>query len=154
MEEEEEEEEAETEQEQEESAFGATTEKMIDLQGGALLQLLCETNPDHLRALDSEGRCVITDHGDFVLFNCYFPATRFADKFDMKLDEDRFLFKVRFNLFLHIAIARLREKGRRVVLVGDLNISLNREDTCDPDTSDDFEKYAMTSLYLRPPHFT
>mgnify|MGYP006940053961 CR=1 FL=1 len=26
-----------------------------------------------LKDLDSEGRCVVTDHGDFVLFNTYFP---------------------------------------------------------------------------------
>lgn len=26
-----------------------------------------------LRELDKEGRCVVTDHGDFVLFNVYFP---------------------------------------------------------------------------------
>lgn len=31
---------------------------------------------DRLRALDSEGRVLVTDHGHFVLFNVYAPCTR------------------------------------------------------------------------------
>ena len=117
-----------------------------DVDGGGLLQLLCETTPDQLRALDSEGRCVMTDHGDFVLFNVYFPAVRSKDKFEFQLDQERYIFKLRFNLALHQAIASLRAKGRRVVLVGDLNISLKRDDSCDP--SDDFDT-SPSRLWLR-----
>ena len=54
------------------------------------------------------------------------------------MDKARYLYKLRFNILIHQAIAKLRAQGRRVVLVGDLNISLNRIDTSDPDMSDDF----------------
>ena len=62
---------------------------------------------------------------------------RSTDKFEFKVDEDRFLFKLRFNLFLHQSIARLRAQGRRVVLLGDLNIALHPQDSCEP--GDDFD---------------
>ena len=83
---------------------------------------------------------------DFVLFNCYFPAMRSKDKFEFQVDEERYIFKQRFNLFLHQAISSMHGKGRRVVLVGDLNISLKREDSCDP--SDDFDS-SPSRLWLR-----
>lgn len=39
--------------------------------------------------IDSQGRCVITDHGAFVLFNCYGPAVT-------NITNDRFAFKMQF----------------------------------------------------------
>ena len=44
-----------------------------------------------LEAFDSEGRCVVTDHGAFVLLNVYGPAITNADTAD-----ERFAFKLRF----------------------------------------------------------
>ena len=38
---------------------------------------------------------------DFVLLNCYFPAMRSKDKFEFQVDEERYVFKQRFNLCLH-----------------------------------------------------
>jgi exonuclease III len=46
-----------------------------DVHGGGLFRLVSETSPDDLKSLCSEGRFIATDHGDFVLFNCYFPVT-------------------------------------------------------------------------------
>ena len=111
-----------------------------DVNGGGLFRLLCETSAAELHLLDSEGRFLATDLGDFVLLNCYFPAMRSTDKFEFKADKDRVLFKMRFNVLVHQAVAKLRAQGRRVVLVGDLNISLNRIDTCDPDMSSQFDQ--------------
>jgi AP endonuclease 2 len=51
-----------------------------------------------VRALDSEGRCVVTDHGAFVLFNVYCPNTGGSD--------DRFAFKLSFNRLLQARVAR------------------------------------------------
>ena len=39
--------------------------------------------------IDNQGRCVITDHGAFVLFNCYGPAVT-------NITNDRFAFKMQF----------------------------------------------------------
>lgn len=53
---------------------------------------------EELLALDVEGRCVVTDHGQFVLFNVYAPALssaeRVKERFAFKLD----LFKVSIAL--------------------------------------------------------
>lgn len=45
---------------------------------------------DELLEVDAEGRCVITDHGHFVLFNVYAPALSSADRM-----EERFAFKLK-----------------------------------------------------------
>ena len=50
---------------------------------------LCRYSRDELRVLDAEGRCVVTDHGAFVLFNVYGPAIAGDDK-------ERFAFKLAF----------------------------------------------------------
>lgn len=42
-------------------------------------------------ALDFEGRCMLTDHGAFVLFNVYGPALSDAEK-----AEERFRYKMDF----------------------------------------------------------
>lgn len=44
-----------------------------------------------LEAFDAEGRAVVTDHGEFVLFNVYGPAITNAETAD-----ERFAFKLRF----------------------------------------------------------
>lgn len=43
--------------------------------------------------MDGEGRCVITDHGAFVLFNLYIPAITSEDPL---VAEERFSYKMRF----------------------------------------------------------
>lgn len=48
---------------------------------------------EELRELDGEGRCVITDHGAFVLFNLYVPAITSEDPL---VAEERFSYKMRF----------------------------------------------------------
>ncbi|KAK9827629.1 hypothetical protein WJX81_000675 [Elliptochloris bilobata] len=80
-----------------------------------------------LEALDSEGRCVVTDHGAFVLFNVYGPAITNADTAD-----ERFAFKLRFFEALEYRMQALRAAGRRVILLGDLNIAPSPLDHCDP----------------------
>ena len=71
--------------------------------------------------LDAEGRCLMTDHGDFCLFNVYAPsggATTPARK-------------MRFFRALRAAMARERGTGKAVVLCGDLNLSRRAVD-CAP----------------------
>ena len=45
---------------------------------------------EELEAIDAEGRCVVTDHGAFVLFNIYGPAIsneeNAAERYAFKLD--------------------------------------------------------------------
>eukprot|EP00903_Cladosiphon_okamuranus_P007554 g7328.t1 len=83
-------------------------------------------SPDRLAALDSEGRVVITDHGHFVLFNVYAPCISSGDEDDKT--EERRAFKMDFLATLEARILELRERGRGVVLVGDLNACASQLD--------------------------
>jgi len=70
-----------------------------------------DAHPLGSKDLDDEGRCVMTDHGSFVLFNVYVPASgRHSLEFKMK--------------FLNALRTAMQEQRKRkpVMLVGDLNI--------------------------------
>ncbi|KAL7528537.1 hypothetical protein ACHAXR_002502 [Thalassiosira sp. AJA248-18] len=69
--------------------------------------------------LDNQGRCVMTDHGSFVCFNVYVPHSR---------DFETLTKKMKFLNSLHNAMGRQREKGKRVILVGDLNLKIDKKD--------------------------
>mmetsp|Transcript_29702 Transcript_29702/g.96752 ORF Transcript_29702/g.96752 Transcript_29702/m.96752 type:complete len:637 (+) Transcript_29702:442-2352(+) len=71
--------------------------------------------------LDEEGRCIMTEHSTFVLFNVYVPAAGSGG--------GRAEMKVRFLARLRERIAEVRrETGKAVILVGDLNVSRRKED--------------------------
>ncbi|KAH0451084.1 hypothetical protein IEQ34_021776 [Dendrobium chrysotoxum] len=83
---------------------------------------------DTLLKVDSEGRCIITDH---VLFNLYGPRADCDDK-------ERTNFKFLFYKLLQRRWESLLTHGRRVVVVGDLNIAPFAIDRCDAEP--EFEK--------------
>lgn len=62
--------------------------------------------------LDDQGRVIMTDHKHFVVFNVYAPASC-----GMPLS-----YKMKFLNSLKRAMARQRSLGKKVMLVGDLNI--------------------------------
>ncbi len=73
---------------------------------------------------DSEGRTLILDMGDFVLFNIYYPNGGAGNK--------RVPFKLAFyELFLKKAEA-FRRQGRHVVIVGDVNTAHQPVDLARP----------------------
>ncbi|KAG1671450.1 hypothetical protein FOA52_003108 [Chlamydomonas sp. UWO 241] len=82
--------------------------------------------------LDQEGRVVVTDHSEFVLFNVYVPNAGYNPP--------------RCRLPLKLAFLRaLKEKadgytaaGRKVVLVGDFNVAMTTKDVA-PFFKGDFE---------------
>ncbi|KAM7529619.1 hypothetical protein LguiB_033029 [Lonicera macranthoides] len=96
-----------------------------------IVEGLEEFGRDELHRVDSEGRCIITDHGHFVLFNIYGPR---ADPDDT----DRVHFKRTFFKILQRRWECLQRQGRRVFIVGDLNIAPAAIDRCD--AGKDFEK--------------
>ncbi|XP_072062356.1 DNA-(apurinic or apyrimidinic site) endonuclease 2 isoform X2 [Arachis hypogaea] len=83
-----------------------------------------EFSQDELLSVDSEGRCVITDHDHFVLFNVYGPRAG-GD------DEERIQFKQKFYQILQKRWESLLHMGRRIIVVGDLNIAPSAIDRCD-----------------------
>jgi exonuclease III len=71
---------------------------------------------------NAHGRCLLTDHGSFVLFNVYVPCASSSSSLPLKM---------KFLRALRRAMQRERnENGRAILLVGDLNISCRRHDVC------------------------
>lgn len=85
---------------------------------------------------DSEGRTVITDHDDFLLYNIYFP--------NGQRGLDRQEYKMAFHRYLQGQLSELIKRGRQVVVVGDYNIAPTEMDIYDPN------KFSTTSGFL--PH--
>ena len=73
--------------------------------------LSADASPLGSQDLDSQGRCVMTDHGNFVLFNVYVPAG----------GGQPLSYKMKFLQALRRAMKQQR-KQKPVMLVGDLNI--------------------------------
>jgi exodeoxyribonuclease III len=64
--------------------------------------------------LDEQGRCVMTDHGNFVIFNVYVPAS----------GGQPLTYKMKFLNALRRAMKHQRDvENKAVILVGDLNIA-------------------------------
>lgn len=108
-------------------------EKIVEVEG------LENTTKEDLLKVDSEGRCIITDHGHFVLFNLYGPRADSDDK-------DRTHFKFLFYKLLQRRWESLLTQGKRVVVAGDLNIAPAAIDRCDAEP--EFDKN-MFRTWLR-----
>lgn len=77
-----------------------------------------------IKKFDSEGRFVVTDHDDFLLYNVYFPNGGSG--------EERHLFKQEFlKKFTEHLQAKIKA-GREIVLVGDYNVAHLAIDVYDP----------------------
>lgn len=66
-----------------------------------------------IERFDREGRVILTDHGDFVLFNIYFPNGQH--------DLGRVPFKLDFYREVLARMNALRDAGRHVIVGGDWN---------------------------------
>jgi AP endonuclease-2 len=79
-----------------------------------------------LDIVNSQGRCVITDHSHFVLLNVYFPH---ADSLE------RLEFKQTFSKAIQHQVDILLNQKRNVVLAGDVNVAHFEIDHCNPKQS-------------------
>jgi exonuclease III len=79
-------------------------------------------------SLDAEGRCLLTDHGGFVLLNVYAHSTGGAADGDEGAYQDKCARKLAFLAALRRKIGVLRAAGRHVILAGDLNIAARGAD--------------------------
>ncbi|KAI4763098.1 apyrimidinic endonuclease [Aureobasidium sp. EXF-3400] len=84
--------------------------------------------------LDAEGRCVCLEFPAFVLFGVYSPANSNGLRDD---------FRYAFLTALDCRIRKLNKMGKRVVLVGDLNVSRGLIDTAS--SAEDIKKAGLTS---------
>ena len=74
--------------------------------------------------LDCEGRCLLTDHNQFVIFNIYVPNSGQGHK--------RYPYKMTFLTALENAIKKQQLLGKYIVIVGDFNIAPRSIDVCRP----------------------
>ncbi len=77
-----------------------------------------------IRKFDSEGRFVITDQGNWVLYNIYFP--------NGSAREERHHFKQEFLVRLMRHLKWVQSQGREIIVVGDYNVAYRDEDVFDP----------------------
>jgi len=77
-----------------------------------------------IKKFDSEGRFVVTEHSDFLLYNVYFPngAAR----------EERHLYKMEFLEKFRKHLSKKIKEGKEVILVGDYNVAHKEIDVHDP----------------------
>ena len=73
---------------------------------------------------DTEGRLIIADYGDFVLYNGYFP--------NGGNDLSRVPFKLDFSEAVLQHAEALRRKGRSIVICGDVNTAHEEIDLANP----------------------
>ena len=77
-----------------------------------------------IKKFDSEGRFVVTDHDDFLIYNVYFP--------NGSSREERHLFKQEFLKKIAEHLQKTLKSGREVILVGDYNVAHQSIDVYDP----------------------
>jgi exodeoxyribonuclease III len=85
--------------------------------------LTCSADSQPLgdKALDMEGRCLMTDHGKFCMFNVYIPYQGSGGA--------RLAFKLKFLSALQAKMEAVRSTGKAVILVGDFNVKLEGRDS-------------------------
>lgn len=77
---------------------------------------------------DSEGRTIITEFDNFILFNCYFP--------NGQRDHGRVPYKLSFSDEVANQALALKEKtGKEVVITGDFNTAHHEIDLANPKTN-------------------
>jgi exodeoxyribonuclease-3 len=77
-----------------------------------------------IEEFDTEGRTILAEYEDFMLFNVYFP--------NGKKDEARLKYKLNFyDAFLKV-VDSLKEKGRKLVVCGDFNTAHKEMDLARP----------------------
>ncbi len=74
--------------------------------------------------LDSEGRLLVSDHGDFLLYTVYFP--------NGGNDHSRVPYKLEFSEAVLRHAERRRQEGRSVILCGDVNTAHREIDLARP----------------------
>ncbi|MEC9282444.1 MAG: exodeoxyribonuclease III [Bdellovibrionota bacterium] len=73
---------------------------------------------------DTEGRFVVSDHGEFLLYNIYYPNGAASD--------ERHFFKMDFLDMLYQHLKQKLSEGREIIVVGDYNIAHTKIDIHDP----------------------
>lgn len=105
---------------------------------------------------DSEGRCIITEFSNFILFNCYFP--------NGQRDHGRVPYKLNFSRAVAKKALALKKKLKKeVVITGDYNTAHHEIDLANPKSNvkttgflpierawlDEFKAQGFTDLFRK-----
>lgn len=82
---------------------------------------------------DQEGRTVVTEFKDFILFNVYFP--------NGKASTDRLQFKLEFYEAFLKHIEELKKKGKKIIFCGDVNTAHKEIDLARPKENEDISGF-------------
>jgi len=86
-----------------------------------------------IKKFDSEGRFVVTDFKDFILFNIYFP--------NGKASKERLEYKMEFyDEFLKLC-KKLLKQGKKIVVCGDVNTAHKEIDIARPKENSDISGF-------------
>ncbi|MBI2995144.1 MAG: exodeoxyribonuclease III [Candidatus Melainabacteria bacterium] len=77
-----------------------------------------------VKKFDSEGRILIHDYGDLILFNIYFP--------NGQRDEERLNYKLAFYDEFLKYVNKLKEKEKKIIICGDVNTAHKEIDLARP----------------------
>ncbi len=77
-----------------------------------------------IKKFDSEGRILIHDFDNFILFNIYFP--------NGQRDSERLKYKLDFYDDFLKYVNKLKEKGRKIIICGDVNTAHKEIDLARP----------------------
>ncbi len=102
-----------------------------------------------VKEFDNEGRTLMLDYGDFILFNIYFPNGGSGNK--------RVPFKMGFYDAFLKKVNRLKKQGKKVIVCGDVNtaheeIDLSRPKQNEKNTGFLPEERDWVSKYLKSGH--
>ena len=108
------------------SAYFSSAEK----KGYSGVALYTKTVPEKVshgfghEIFDKEGRILIADYGEFVLFNIYYP--------NGKSSSERLKYKMEFYDAFLVFVDKLRKDGRNIVICGDVNTAHKAIDLARP----------------------
>ena len=77
-----------------------------------------------IKEFDSEGRTLIADYGNFILFNIYYPNGGAGNM--------RVPFKMRFYDAFLAKVEKLRKDGKKIIVTGDVNTAHTEIDLARP----------------------
>ena len=100
---------------------GLNDKKMVPLHDSPLLNK--NFSHSELAELDSEGRCIITDHFHFLLLNIYFPNDSGPERSEFR---EKFYKAVQLR-----CLDLINEHGRSLIILGDINITYHPLDHCE-----------------------
>lgn len=106
-----------------------------------------DIDEEHLAALDSEGRCAVVELAtNTVIFALYCPANSSGT-------EEGQVFRLQFLQVLLRRCARLRQLGKHVVIMGDINVSMDLIDNAEGINERIKQKIVVNNLSDGPDQF-